>query len=147
MANSLSFVSQFYISKSQIDLSLCHFGLAARAVLQQLSVMNIIKQNYKRRMYKTMSKGEMCFVNCWLFLEFVHLYIFHREQIKSDTRFQLFFLVMAKHMRCQLQAEGGDKTAATILSVEGFCTSVCFSLLLTLDCEWASEHPLVKGQV
>lgn len=54
---------------------------------------------------------------------------------------------MAKHTRCQLQAEGGDKTAATILSVEGSGTSVCFSLLLTLDCEWASERLLLKGQV
>lgn len=135
MANSLSFVSQFYISKSQINLSLCHFGLEARAVFQQLSVMNIIKQNYKHRMYKTMSKGEMCFVNCWLFPESVHLCIFYRERIKSDTHFQLFLLVMAKHAMCQLQAEGGDKTAATILSVEGFWTSVCFSLLLTLDWE------------
>lgn len=106
MANSLSFVSQFDISKSQKDLSLCLFGLEARAVFQQLSVMNIIKQSYKCRMDKTMSKGEMCFVNCWLF---------YRERIKSDTHIQLFFLVMAKHTSCHFQAEGGDKTAATTL--------------------------------
>lgn len=86
-------------------------------------------------MYKIMSKDEMCFVNCWLFPQSVHLYIFYRERIKSDMHFQLFFLAMAKHARCQLQAKDGDKTAATILSVEDFCTSVCFSLLLTLDCE------------
>lgn len=131
MANSLSFVSQFDISKSQKDLSLCLFGLDARAVFQQLSVMNIIKQNYKCRM-------EMCFVNCWLF---------YREWIKSDTHFQLFFLVMAKHTSSHFQAEGGVKTAATTLSVEGFCTSVCFSLLLMLDCEWAGEQLWLKGQV
>lgn len=138
MANSLSFVSQFDISKSQKDLSLYLFGLDARAVFQQLSVMNIIKQNYKCRMDKTMSKGEMCIVNCWLF---------YRERIKSDTHFQLFFLVMAKHTSSHFQAEGGVKTAATTLSVEGFCTSVCFSLLLMLDCEWAGEQLLLKGQV
>lgn len=79
MANSLSFLSQFHISKSQIDLSLCHFGLEARAVFQQLSVMNIITQYYKRRMYKTMSKDEMCFVICWLFPEYVHLCIVYGE--------------------------------------------------------------------
>lgn len=61
MANSRLFVSQFYISKSQVNLSLCHFGLKARAAFQQWSVMKIVIQNYKRRMYKTISKGGMCF--------------------------------------------------------------------------------------
>lgn len=69
-----------------------------------MSVMNIITQKYKCRMYKNHVQGwdVLCKL---LAVSWICPFECYRERRKSNTHFWLFCLVMAKLTRWQLQAK------------------------------------------